>query len=473
MWETVSTFIEKYDMLPSGSTVVVGVSGGADSMGLLHYLDSIREAKHLKLVIAHVDHMFRGAESKADMTFVKEQCEQRDLLCEAKQINVSAYQKEKKLSVQVAARECRYAFYEKVMKKYRADVLALGHHADDQVETILMRLGRGSSMAGYAGILPRRTFGGGVIVRPLLLVTKSEILEYLTAEHVPFRHDPSNDKDAYRRNRLRHHILPVLKEEFPGLHERFQAFSEQVQESEQYIEALMEKEWIDIIISKAKDRVVLDRKPLLFMAKPLQRRGIQLILNYLYNNEIPPSLSSIHIDNLLSLLESEHPSGRLHFPHGLQVIKSYNECTLTFNKDECDVTYKHMLEVPGNVALPADMMITSEIKAQDKPRHVKENQAVIDLSKVTLPLYARTRLDGDRIKLKGTNGSKKIKSIFIEGKIPLQQRDSWPLIVDANQEILWMPMLKRSAFEATEETVGPVLVLTCKTSQKVWEATKK
>ncbi|WP_226683712.1 tRNA lysidine(34) synthetase TilS [Sutcliffiella horikoshii] len=473
MWETVSTFIGKYDLLPANSTVVVGVSGGADSMGLLHYLDSIKETKRLKLVVAHVDHMFRGAESEEDMKFVKQQCKERRLLFEAEQIDVSAYQNEKKLTVQVAARECRYGFYEKVMKKYGADVLALGHHADDQVETILMRLGRGSSMTGYAGILPKRTFGDGVIVRPFLTVSKSEIMEYLTSHEVPFRHDPSNDKDAYRRNRLRHHILPILKEEFPGLHQRFQAFSEQVQESEQYIGALMEKEWIDVIKRKENDRVVLDRKPLLFMAKPLQRRGIQLILNYLYNNEIPPSLSSIHIDNLLSLLESEHPSGRLHFPNGLQVIKSYNECTLTFNKDECDKAYKRMLEVPGNVKLPTDFMITSEIWTQDKPRDVKKNQAVIDLSKVVLPLYARTRNDGDRIKLKGTNGSKKIKSIFIEGKIPLHNRDTWPLIVDANNEILWMPMLKRSTFEATEETMGPVLVLTCKTSQKVWEATKK
>jgi tRNA(Ile)-lysidine synthase len=290
---------------------------------------------------------------------------------------------------------------------------------------------------------------------------------------VPFRHDPSNDKDAYRRNRLRHHVLPLLKEEFPGLHEKFQAFSEQVQENEQYIEALIEKEWNNVIRSKAKDRVILSRKPLLFMAKPLQRRGIQLILNYLYNNEIPPSLSSIHIDNLLSLLESEHPSGRLHFPHGLQVIRSYNECTLTFNKDEHDTTYKCMLEVPGHVTLPTDDIITSEIRTHHNPTDVKENQAVIDLSKVALPLHARTRLEGDRIKLKGTNGTKKIKSVFIEGKIPIQQRNTWPLIIDANNEILWMPMLKRSTFEATEETMGPVLVLTCKTSQKVWEATKK
>lgn len=473
MWETVSTFIDKYDMLPHHSIVVVGVSGGADSMGLLHYLDSIKDDKGLKLVVAHVDHMFRGQESEEDMRFVQHQCEKRNLPFESEQIDVAAYQRDRKLSPQVAARECRYAFYEKVLEKHGAGILALGHHADDQVETILMRLGRGSSMAGYAGILPKRPYGNGVMIRPFLSITKADIMEFLKLHEVPFRHDPSNDKDAYRRNRLRHHVLPLLKEEFPGLHERFQAFSEQVQENEQYIEASIEKEWNDVIISKVKDRVILSRKPLLFMAKPLQRRGIQLILNYLYNNEIPPSLSSIHIDNLLSLLESEHPSGRLHFPHGLQVIKSYNECTLTFDMDENDTAYKCLLEVPGNVTLPTDDIITSEIRTHHKPSDVKENQAVIDLSKVALPLHVRTRLEGDRIKLKGTNGTKKIKSIFIEGKIPIQQRNTWPLIVDANNEILWMPMLKRSTFEAIEETVGPVLVLTCKTSQKVWEATKK
>ncbi|KMJ56712.1 tRNA(Ile)-lysidine synthetase [Bacillus sp. LL01] len=473
MWETVSTFIDKYDMLPNNSIVVVGVSGGADSMGLLHYLNSIKDAKSIKLVVAHVDHMFRGKESEEDMNFVKQQCERRNLLFEAQQIDVAAYQREKKLSPQVAARECRYAFYERVMVKHGAGVLALGHHADDQVETILMRLGRGASMVGYSGILPKRSTENGMIVRPLLSITKEDIMEYLKHHEVPFRHDPSNDKDAYRRNRLRHHVLPLLKEEFPGLHEKFQAFSEQLQENEQYIEALVEKEWNNVIRSKTKDRVVLSRKPLLFMAKPLQRRGIQLILNYLYNNEIPPSLSSIHIDNLLSLLESEHPSGRLHFPNGLQVIRSYNECTLTFDKDGIDNAYKYTLEVPGNVTLPTDDIITSEIWTHYKQTDVKENQAVIDLSKVALPLHARTRLDGDRIKLKGTNGSKKIKSIFIEGKIPIQQRNTWPLIVDSANKILWMPMLKRSTFEATEETMGPVLVLTCKTSQKVWEATTK
>lgn len=322
MWGKVAAFIEEKKLLPDNSTIVIGVSSGADSMSLLHYLHSLKNTKNLTLIGAHMDRMFRGEQSKQELDFVREQCLERGLLFEGVQVDVSRYQIEHKLSAQVAARECRYVFYQNVMGKYEADILALGHHADDQIETIMMRLGRGSSMKGYAGILPKRDFGQGVIIRPLLSVTKEEIFTYLENHDVPYRHDPSNDKDLYRRNRLRHRVLPLLKEEFPNLHEKFQSFSEQLHEDETYLQALTQEEWNKVIKSKTDSAIVFMRKPLLLMAKPLQRRGIQLILNYLYNNEIPPSLSSIHIDNLLSLLESEHPSGKLDFPSGLQVLRS-------------------------------------------------------------------------------------------------------------------------------------------------------
>lgn len=464
MWNNVSAFIQKHHLLPEDSKVVIGVSGGADSISLMHYLISIRKEKRLELVVAHVDHMFRGKQSEEDLLFVKAECEKRNILFEASRIDVKAFQKENKWSAQVAARKCRYSFYEEVMAKHSADFLALGHHGDDQVETMLMRMGRGSSINGYAGILPKRPFGNGWIIRPLLSVTKEEVLEYVQRNGLSYRHDPSNDEDAYRRNRIRHHVLPLLKEEFPALNEKFQSFSEHLQEDNFYLEELTEKEWNKVIKTKNESRVVIRRKPLLLMAKPLQRRGFQLILNYLYNNEIPPSLSSIHIDNLLSLLESEHPSGMLHFPNYLKVTRSYNDCTLSFENERA-IPFRAMIEVPGKITLPTDDVIISEVWTHYKHAvHVEKNQAILDLSKVAFPLHVRSRLNGDRMKLKGTQGSKKLKSIFIEAKIPIEKRDSWPIIVDANETVLWVPMLKRSSFEATEETVGPVLVLTFKQS---------
>ena len=461
MWSNVSAFIKKHNLLPEHSKVVIGVSGGPDSISLLHYLDSIREEGRLEIVVAHVDHMFRGKQSEEDMLFVKKECEKRDIPFEGTRIDVKSFQKANKWSTQEAARKCRYVFYQEVMVKHGANLLALGHHSDDQVETMLMRMGRGSSINGYAGILPKRPFGNGWIIRPLLSVTKEEVLEYVQHNGLSYRLDPSNDKDDYRRNRIRHHVLPLLKGEFPALNEKFQSFSEHLQEDNSYLEELTEKEWNKVIKIKNEGKVVLRRKPLLLMAKPLQKRGFQLILNYLYNNEIPPSLSSIHIDNLLSLLESEHPSGMLHFPNELQVTRSYNDCTLSFENEKA-AAFRAMIEVPGKITLPNDDVILSEVWTHYKHVPVEKNQAILDLSKVAFPLHVRSRLNGDRMKLKGTQGSKKLKSIFIEAKIPLVKRDVWPVIIDSNETVLWVPMLKRSSFEATEETAGPVLVLTFK-----------
>lgn len=464
MWSKVSTFMQKHHLVPDKSVVVIGVSGGADSVSLLHYLYHLRLEKQLNLIVAHVDHMFRGEQSKEDHLFVQALCEKWNIPFEGKPIDVLAYQQKHKLSAQVAARECRYQFYREVMEKYGATLLALGHHGDDQIETVLMRIGRGSSVAGYAGILAKRPFGKCWIVRPLLSVTKEEILSYIETNGLTFHHDPSNDKDAYRRNRLRHHVLPLLKEEFPTLHEKVQSFSEHLVEDNLYLEELTKKEWVNVIKTKTNTSVTLSRKPLLLMAKPLQRRGFQLILNYLYNNEIPPSLSSIHIDNLLSLLESEHPSGMLHFPNGLHVTRSYNDCTLTFENEEA-IRYRAMIEVPGKITLPTNDAIICEVWTHYKHDvSVEQNQAILDLTNVVFPLNVRTRQDGDRIKLKGTQGSKKLKGVFIEEKVPISKRDSWPIIVDAQDNILWVPLLKRSSFEATEETVGPVLVVTFKKS---------
>ena len=278
------TLIKKNHLLEKGSTIVVGVSGGPDSLALIHLLNKFKDKWELKLVVAHVDHMFRGEQSKEEMLFVLDYCKELNIMCEAKQIDVTAYAAQHQLSSQVASRECRYAFFKEVLDKHQSRYLALGHHGDDQVETILMRMVRGSTGEALAGIQIKRKFHNGYIIRPLLANTKEQILSYCDENHLVPRFDPSNDKTDYTRNRFRKYMLPFLKEENPLVHERFQHFSETFLEDETYLQVLTQQQMNTVLKRKEKSVVEIDINLFLNLPLPLQRRGIQLILNYLYEN---------------------------------------------------------------------------------------------------------------------------------------------------------------------------------------------
>ncbi|MGG3890585.1 tRNA lysidine(34) synthetase TilS [Metabacillus fastidiosus] len=428
-----------------GSTVVVGVSGGPDSLTLLHLFLSIKEEYSLKIVGAHVDHMFRAEQSKEEMLFVKDFCNQYNIPCEAKQIDIPTYLNRNKISSQAASREHRYNFYKEVMDAYNANYLALGHHGDDQIETILMRMVRGSTGEAMAGMKAVRKFYNGYIVRPLLTASKEEILQYCDLNGLEPRFDPSNEENKYTRNRFRNTVLPFLKSENPLVHERFWYFSETFLEDELYLKELTKEKMNTVLKRKEKSEVEMDTKLFLNLPLPLQRRCIQLILNYLYET-IPSSLSSIHIESLLNLLSRDHPSGSLDYPNGLRVIKSYDNCLFTFDYDK-SLPYEIPLSIPSTIILPNGSAIDCGILK--KPHFLKRGNDVFFLSVERLkePLTIRSRKQGDKIKLKGMNGTKKVKDIFIDEKVPLHNRDIWPILEDGDGNILWVPGLKKSVFE--------------------------
>ncbi|WP_099364130.1 tRNA lysidine(34) synthetase TilS [Fredinandcohnia onubensis] len=459
MIEKVNQFIEKHELIKKDSTIIVGVSGGPDSLALLHYLYHHQKDLYSTLIAAHVDHMFRGKESEEDLLYVKGFCEEYQIPFESIQFDVTSYKKKQNLSSQVAAREIRYRFFDELMRKYQADHLALGHHGDDQVETILMRLVRGSKGIGYAGIQINRPFSCGAIIRPFLAVTRDEIEEYCLEMNLMPRRDPSNEKDDYVRNRFRHHVLPFLKQENPAVHEHFLRFSQYIKEDNQVLDELTSEKMNKVMKRNEGNEIEIEISTFLAMPKSLQRRGIQLILNYLYK-ELPPSLSAIHIDNLLTFLENNHPSGELHFPSGLRIVKSYDSCTYTYTDYKDNVSpYRFQIDSPGLYKLEDG----SEIKSQvwrNYPRSLVGNDCfVIDPDNIQLPIYVRTRKNGDKMTLKGMNGSKKVKDIFIDEKIPLHRRNLWPIVEDEQGEILWLPGLKKSSHEATCKTKSHYIVL--------------
>ncbi|MBI0581107.1 tRNA lysidine(34) synthetase TilS [Neobacillus cucumis] len=456
----VNDFLSRHFFSLKNKKIIVGVSGGPDSLALLHFLWGQKDKRNLSIVAAHVDHMFRGQESLDDALFVKDYCKQHDIPFEMARINIPLIMERTGNSSQVAAREERYKFFETIMEKYDYPYLALAHHGDDQIETMLMRMTRGSTGKARAGIPFTRPFHRGMIFRPFLTLTKEEIEQYCRESQLTPRIDPSNKKSIYSRNRFRKEVLPFLKMENPNVHEHFQRFSEDLQSDEAFLQELTVQNMNKVMTIREKSKISMDIKPFLDMPLPLQRRGIQLILNYLYK-EKPASLSAVHIEQIFSIIYHSGPSGKLNFPNGLMVIRSYQ--TMSFQFEDPSVrNYYFEVHADSKIELPDGGSIRVKL-VHKEPSEYDSNSAIFNTARIKWPIVIRTRKNGDRMSLKGMSGTRKLKDIFIDYKVPLQERDTWPVITDGDHSVIWLPGLKKSAMEGTDSSAKQYLLLTYKT----------
>lgn len=443
MENVVDRFVQKHQLLKKRSTVVIGVSGGPDSMALLHFFLQRKKSWDLRIVAAHLNHMLRGEESEDDYSYVENYAQQHNILFEGAHIDVNAYKEKYGLTTQIAARECRYQFFEKVMVKHDADFLALGHHGDDQIETMLMRQVRGAIGFSRAGIPVKRRFAKGMIIRPFLCLEKAEIIDYIERVGINPRIDPSNERDEYVRNRFRHVILPFLKYENPSVHERFQQQSEMLFKDEELLMSMAKEKFYQIVNQKENGESVVGVKDFQSLAFPLQRRVIQLLLNYLYNFD-RTDVTNVHIEQILALFNNKSPSGTLHLPAGLHVIRSYGCVIFTFAFTQEVSRYSYRVYLPFKLHLPYGVIIGEVL--DEEPEVSNRNVFVGDAEEIYLPLTIRTRKAGDRMVPLGMKGSKKLKAIFIDEKIDKRKRDVIPVAEDAKGNVIWIAGVKRSKY---------------------------
>ncbi|OCA88450.1 tRNA lysidine(34) synthetase TilS [Bacillus sp. FJAT-27986] len=445
----VTAYINKKQLINHNDTILVGVSGGPDSLALLAYLNSIKKSYNLTLVVAHVDHMFRGEESFEEYLFVEKICEEWGIPFEGSRIDVPKYIKDTGKNPQQASRDCRYAFYRDIMEKCAAQKLALAHHKDDQAESVLMNLIRGTSGMARIGIPLKRLFGGGWIIRPFLAVTREDILEYCTEMNLNPRIDPSNEKDIYTRNRFRKYILPMIKKENSKALDHIQRFSEDLEQDEGFLMVLAEKEYNSLELTEKDGILKVPISSLGKVPKPLQRRVIHLILNYLYQVK-PYVFSYVHIECIQSLLTESNPSTSVQLPSGLQVTKAYDQLLFHFGRLP-SVTLSKELRIPGKTALANGAVIETVLldPLSEKWEHASRYTCILPLSEEDLPLRVRNKRDGDRYQPKGFTGHKKLKKLFLEHKIPVHERESWPIIVNKNDQIVWIPGLQKINLEKT------------------------
>ncbi len=450
--DAVLTFIKKNQLLHPGATVLLGVSGGADSMALLYFLNSIKAHFKLHLIVVSVDHGLRGKESEADVLFVKNYCEERQITFEAEKVNVLEKRKQEKMGTQLAARELRYHIFANLLKKHQADYVALAHHADDQAETMLMRFVRNATPNALTGIQPKRNFEDGRLIRPFLPLRKMDILNFCKEHEIPFREDPSNQSTDYTRNYYRLKILPLLEEQNPLFSSHMNQLSKRMREEQDYLREQTEA-MLKEIVTFSENKKYVHFKIDAFKAYPitLQRRAFHLILSYLYQ-ALPIGLSAIHEDNFLSFLHTERANASIELPRGLFVKKVYDQISLSFTSYQAinQSTLRHSLEVPGEVCLPNGATITASITPHRKQQNESTYEYTCPIySDSFFPLLIRGRQNGDRIRVRGLLGHKKIKDIFINEKIPKELRDAWPVVETMDGQIIWVVGLKKG--EAIQE----------------------
>lgn len=425
--------IQKYVMLQPGERVVVGVSGGADSMALLHVLWELRRDFRLSLVVAHLDHGLRP-EGRAERSFVRKASVQLGIPFISRKVDVREKQKEQRLTLQEAAREVRYSFLQEAAKIHQATKIALGHTADDQAESIIMRLLRGSGTRGLGGIPPVR---GEVFIRPLIESWREEVERFLQERKVAFLTDPSNRSLQFLRNRIRHELLPILQQYNPRLRHTLVQMAEIFRAEEDFWQNLLKEKFPSLVRSQKKGSITLDIPSLIAQSLPLRLRSLRYATEKILGHLRRVGLS--HILAINNLLHSSEPNQSLQLPQGLCLTKAYQALTFAQSREEI-LPFEYSIAGPGCWEIPEiGRAMRFEILTSYPRVRPKSSSwvALLDFDKVAFPLTIRSFRPGDRLQPLGMEGEKKVKDLFIDYKIPATQRKKIPLLFK-NDQLLWV-----------------------------------
>ena len=430
--EEAYNFLNNKAYIEDNDNIVVAVSGGPDSMALLDLMVRVKQNKNINVICAHVNHNLRK-ESEDEKIMVENYCLKNNIIFEY--MKIEKYGDD---NFHNEARTKRYHYFNQIVKKYKAKYLLTAHHGDDLMETILMRIVRGSTLRGYSGFSKIVKMDSYLIIRPLIGVTKKEIEEYCHKNNIKYAIDKSNYKDVYTRNRFRKYIIPHLKEEDQNVHKKFYKFSRTLLEYNDYIDK--------IVIEKIKEicpKNVLDIEKWNNEEKVIKMKIIYSMLESYYEDDLM-LITDKHAELVYDLIESDKSNMIIHLPNNVIAVKSYNSFYFS-KKEESNEDYE--IEIIDYVNLPNG----HNIEVIENTKENGNDICRLSYKDITLPLYVRNRKTGDRINLKGMIGSKKIKDIFINEKIDILERDLYPIVVDAQENIVWLPGLKKSKFNKSKE----------------------
>ena len=441
--------IENYKLIENGDTIIVGASGGPDSQFMIYMLNSLKSQIDFEIILAHLNHLHRK-EARNDENLVRKTAEELNLKFFTRARSMDDYAKKLKLSSEDAGRRLRYEFFNDLAKEYKNPKIAVAHNKDDQAETVLMRIIRGTGLDG----LKAMDYRSGNIIRPILDIKKSEIIAYLDFKKIPYAIDHTNFENDYTRNKIRLDIIPKLEEINPRVVDQIYSLSELAKDDLEVLDGVIGDKFAELSDIK-KDKIIFDKakfdKANPAILRRIIRKGIETL-----NGEIK-DISRENIDEFLTIRDLG--TGKKIIKDRLRLRKSYDSYILEIKKTKDKFEEEIYLEDVDLINFDGLYIKTSIINS--KKYEKSKNIGYFDYDKLTFPLKVRTRKNGDRFTPLGHRSEKKLKDFFMDQKVDREKRDEIPLII-SNEKIIWLTGLRISDdFKVTESTKKILKIEVC------------
>lgn len=459
MQEKVLEYIKKNSMIEEHDKVLVALSGGPDSICLLHILKGLESKLNIKILAAHINHCLRGNEADKDEEYARKFCENLGIDFYVKRIEIDKVAKEKKISTEMAGREERYKFFDELKEKFNIQKIAIAHNANDQAETLIMRIARGTGIEGLVGIRPVRD---NLFIRPILSLTREEIENYCEDNNLNPRIDKTNLEEVYSRNKIRLKAIPFLKENFnEDVIDAFNRLAYSVSKDVEFINEFVEEKY-NTLIENTKDGIIIKREA--FDEKEavlnrLIRKALMEVSGAVNNFEMK------HINDVINL-QNGNAGKKINLTNRVIVINEYGKIKIVRDikraefKDEITFDVEELYNMKEKII--TNNLGTFRFKVVEnngKIKATKSNEKYFsfdNVSKITI----RTRKDGDTIVPFGMEGRKKLKDIFINNKIPKEERNFIPLLLLDN-EVAWIIGVRNSNLYKFKNQNKRLLKVTC------------
>jgi tRNA(Ile)-lysidine synthase len=456
--------IFEFDMIQKGTSVLVAVSGGPDSMALLHSLFELSDQLSLRLGVAHLNHCLRNDDSDSDEQFVRNTAKKYKLECFIEKLDIIEKQKKHRSSIEELGREARYSFFNKIAANHHFDKIAVGHHQGDNAELVLLYMLRGSGALGIGGIPPLREN----IIRPLIKCTRKDILSYIELQQIDYKNDKSNLDTRFTRNRIRHELIPLLERNYNlKVTESLNRMSNILLLEESWIKELIAPLLDQATLSKSDKQIILNSSELLKLHIAPLRRVLREAITQVKGNLRRISFS--HIDSLINLVNKNRPDSSLDFPDQIRVTVNSNKVTISKENENLRLLKTSSLPVSFELSVnlsdisPKQTVFIDKINVSivfekvnrqriDNITTQESNIALLDWDKLSPFLIIRNIRKGDKFRPIGMKGNQKIKNFFINNKVSIRKRKRTPLLLSDGQ-IAWVAGFRISdAFKVTSTT---------------------